>query len=382
MSIRSDSVRPEKPRKDYPLFAHRSGQWAKKIHGKLHYFGVWADPVAAESEYHRRVGEISGTPDDPGVLTVINLCNIFLNTKQVMVDDGELKQRTWNEYKAAGERLVTFFGPSRPVHTLKSRDFERLRAALPKTWKTISVNNFIIRTKAILNYAYNEELIAVPIRTGEAFKRASQKRLRIVKAESESKFYTAEEIHQLIKASGTNMKAMIHLAVNLGFGNNDCSQLKIRQLDLRDGWFHGVRTKTGISRVGKMWPETMAAVVAAIDSSSKVRERSDYKDHVFLTIQGNLYCRPGFNDALAKEFSKVAKSCGVYRKGVGFYALRHVTQTIGEGSGDLTAVRVLMGHVDSTISETYRAHFDSDRVKIVSDHIRQWFLEGSSEKKP
>ena len=31
--------RPDKPYKDYPLYAHRNGQWGKKVLGATRYFG-------------------------------------------------------------------------------------------------------------------------------------------------------------------------------------------------------------------------------------------------------------------------------------------------------------------------------------------------------
>ena len=43
LTTRTTESKARKPRPDFPLFPHATGRWAKKVRGKLLYFGKVAD---------------------------------------------------------------------------------------------------------------------------------------------------------------------------------------------------------------------------------------------------------------------------------------------------------------------------------------------------
>ena len=107
--MNNSTTKPDKPYVGFPLFAHATGRWCKKIRGKLVYFGPWADPDAALQRWlDQRDDLLAGrTPRAKTAgLTLRDLANRFLRTKEISRNDGELSPRTFESYYRTCERLL------------------------------------------------------------------------------------------------------------------------------------------------------------------------------------------------------------------------------------------------------------------------------------
>ena len=97
---------------------------------------------------------------------------------------------------------------------------------------------------------------------------------------------------------------------------------------------------------------------------------------VFLTKHGKSWSDGSKRNAVTGECRKLLKKLGIDRPGLGFYALRHTFQTIGEQRRDLVAVQSIMGHAPASndMSSLYREEMTNDRLRAVTDHIRSWLF--------
>ncbi len=156
-------TKPNKPHPDFPLFAHAAGVWAKKIRGKLHYFGPWSDPDAALQKYPTEKDALhAGRKPRPNqdAMTLKNLANAFLNHKRNQVNSGELSARMWPDYKNATDLVINQFGKARVVADLDPDDFADLRVKFTKMWGPVTIGNVIPRDKkrdipVIRNHEYH-----------------------------------------------------------------------------------------------------------------------------------------------------------------------------------------------------------------------------------
>jgi integrase len=168
--------------------------------------------------------------------------------------------------------------------------------------------------------------------------------------------FTHGEINKLLAIADTQMKTMIWLGLNCGFGCTDCSELQWKHLDLANGRVVFPRRKTGIQRDLPLWLET-------IDALKAVSRKGKF---VFYTARGNQFVRNVLKtdtngqekysplNSISTKFSKLLKKSELnVPKGTGFYTLRRTAATMAARSGDPFAVQRLLGHANLLMATRY-----------------------------
>jgi integrase len=377
---------PAKPYPGFPLFAHANGQWAKKIRGKLHYFGPWTDYQAALTRYLKAKDDLEAgrrppSPASADTLTVEQMVCLFLTERKLHVESGELDAQTWTTYEDYGKRLCRVLGKDTPVASLTPDDFRRYRTDLQKTHKSLeTLKADLTKTKVIFNWAGpgpngQGYLDRLP-RFGTAMKAPSRKAMLKERQERGERVLSAAQINALLAKAGTKLRAMILLGINCGFGNGDCAKLTLRTLDLVGGWANFPRPKTGVTRRNPLWPETVAALQAVLAARKPPSSAADAQ-RVFITKYGHSFrsCAIGF------EFEKLAEKLGYTRGEADFYDLRRTCISVGLQINDDDAVRTLSGHQrrsDDMLGVYNRMAVSEERLRKVTEHIRAWLYSGAA----
>jgi integrase len=374
----SDSpVKPEKPYPEYPLFPHATGRWAKKIRGKLVYFGAWDDPQAALDRYQAEKDDLHAgrkPRPDAEALTVKEIVNAFLNHKDALLRAGELSPRTRRDYQETCDLLVSHLGKLRLVADVRPDDFASLRNKMSQRWGLHRLAKTIQYTRSVFKHALDAGIIDKPVCYGPGFARPSKRTFRLERAKQGAKVFTREEIHKLLGGASVPMRAMLLLGINGGFGNADCAGLPIAAVDFDAGWIDFPRPKTGIKRRCPLWSETVEALRAVLAERPGAKDAA-HNGLVFITKYGGTWGKDTSDNPIAKETAKLLKAlCITGRKGLGFYTLRHVFRTVADETKDQIAVDFIMGHEVAGMSTVYRESVSDERLRAVTDYVRAWLF--------
>lgn len=360
--------KPAKPYPSFPLFAHGNGQWAKKIGGKIHYFGSWENHQTALDRYLKEVDFIRAgvaIPQDEQRLRLVDACNQFLDYKNQQISTDDVSERSWMDYKNTLARLCKMFPRDFPLLGLSSSEFRKVRLKLSETCGPVTLGNEIRRIRTFLNWLYDEDVIDNPIKTGKAFKPPSKAVQRRHRQSQPKKQFSREEILKLVLHAKPQMRAMILLGINGGMGNTDVSSLQHDHITSQVIDFP--RTKTAVERQIPLWGITSQAISAVGELDRHL---------VFKTKYGNewvRHTRTSVTDSVGREFAKLRLHTGVSRHG--FYALRHTFRTVVDPLPDKVAIDRIMGHADNSIAAHYREHIDPSRLEVVTSHVFRWLFD-------
>src|SRR5262249_49167495 len=215
-------------------------------------------------------------------------------------------------------------------------------------------------------------LLAVPMRFGPEFKRPTKKTVRLHRAEGGPKLFTTEELHKMLGAAGVQLRAMILLGINCGFGNADVGNLPIIALDLDHSTIDYPRPKTGIARRCVLWAETVVALREVMVRRKEPKNPAD-AGLVFITKYGLSWAKDTPGGPVSQETKKLLKSLDIngHRN---FYTLRHTFRTIADEAKDQPAADYIMGHESTHMSSHYREKISDARLKAVVDYVRLWLF--------
>lgn len=377
-------IKPNKPYPEFPLFAHASGQWAKTILGKHVYFGKWDDWQAALEKYNSERDYLYAGQAPPTTYTTLaDILNAFVDSKQQLLDLDRIGTRAFTEYVEITDIIAATINKNRPIESIGTEDLGKLWAVLGKGkgGNPITPPRHKIKlgmARMVFNYA-NEELNQ-SIRYKKALRSPSVKVIRLAKAEVGEKLFEAKEIRDLIAIAKPQLKAMILLGINCGFGNEDCATLPIDKLDLVGGWHFYHRPKTGVMRHCKLWTETVKALKQVIEHRPQPKNKAD-DGLVFITKYGQPWrdVKTEKNSPISAECRKLTTELGIHRDDITtFYTLRRTCQTIGELANQPKALQYIMGHLPAAndMSAVYRQKTFDSPIHKITDHVRKW-LRGS-----
>jgi integrase len=374
--------KPQKPRPDFPLFAHNNGQWAKKVKGKMYFFGSWKDDPkgdAAVKELAERLpGVLAGTDHfrhlatTKGGMTVGELMGRYIAQRRIDLGAGTLSGNTFGYYCTELEWFVEWAKTGTPVASLRPEHFAGYVTHLIETRKCKShARKRVVATiKTMFRWGAGNGLCPLP-NFGTSFKAPSttkealrKEKVRAGEEDHLDRIVNGEEIDKLLNLSQPNMKAIILLGINCGLGPADIGRLRWRNIKAGCMLVYP-RPKTGNQRIGYLWTKTQKALerVKMLKHTAEAYAKDGDNALVFITKKRQAYFREEpiiengktvgmrIANAVSITFCRTVKKAAL--KGVSFYRLRHTFKTLGKRARDRDALNLCMGHKTNSVEEGY-----------------------------
>jgi integrase len=308
-----------------------------------------------------------------GNMTLKSLCNIYLQHQQAKAASAEITVRHYADQSTCLKKFMSFIGQHRRINEISTLDLQNYKRKLKRAYNSAHrVNLHISIMKMMFHWARKNDILDyIPnIDTVSSVKTIHKQR----------HVFTSEQIHRLIDFADIQMKAMMWLGLNCGFGCTDCAQLKWSDLDLVNGRVKLARGKTGVSRDLPLWPETIHSLENIPKSGKLVFSLPGNKPLIRTTYHINKDGSSKYSNInlVTSRFCKLMRKTGIRApRGTGFYTLRRTAATIAARSGDPFAVQRLLGHADLQMATRYVQDVSKQTDRVI-ENSRNYVIQGKT----
>jgi len=148
----------------FPLTLHPTGQYCKKIKGKLYYFG--SDKSDALQRYLEQasflyLGRASGHAVGQDNITVKTLCNLYLEHQCDAVQAGQMSASHYKDQVHSLRLLARFLGQACTIGQIATLDLQNYRRKLLRSYKSGSrINLHIAIMKSMFHWAKKNDVLS------------------------------------------------------------------------------------------------------------------------------------------------------------------------------------------------------------------------------
>ena len=334
--------------------------------GKRLYLG--SDRDQAIEKYHRLglglqfspIEEITQNP----LLTAKELANRFITSQRANWRNPEVTLQCYTNW--LGRFLKDH--PRLMMCDLTVELFADWKLSLKKRgYSAESINHYLSAVRAMCTFAEDTDLIT------------KAPKLRRVKNETKQHLggegkplYKTKDLRKLLTNADRQLKTMILLALNCGFGPKDVRDLKWAHIQGKRVTLP--RSKTGVCQTYALWAEVRTLLDEIKQKRNSLIARMvkrgiihNDNGHVFVTR----YWRPWGKDAVAGQFRKLCKQVNV--PCYGFYRLRHCASTAMSLVTTPHIQRKFMRHSQLQQQVTY-THIPDNEVDSAVMKVREKLL--------
>jgi integrase len=351
-----------------PISYHK---WTKQFYvtraGKRIYIG--SDKEQALKRYHRLglgFELIQQEPAAPIEITIKELANRFISAQQANWRNPKDTLKCCTGWLG---RFIEDYSRLR-VADFAVEHFARWKISLKERgYSAESINHYLSAVRAMFTFAEETGLIEKPPKLTRVRNEAKPR-----PGSKATPLYTTASLRLLLEQADMQMKAMIMLALNCGFGPKDIQDLTWDHID--GDRVTLPRSKTGVCQTYLLWPETLQLLneiqqqrALRISELADLRSTHDHNGRVFLTRFKSLWTK----DAIAGQFRKLCKKAGV--PCYGFYRLRHCASTAMSLVATPHVHRKFMRHSQLQQQVTY-THTPDSEVDIAIMKAKEKLLGG------